>query len=87
MEQALGNIAEQDPNSMKQNVMKEISGGGGGQVTTEGSRSAYETIRELLDAQQINIALSSGLRQVTHKGRTAWVLDNNETEQMFRDAL
>jgi serine/threonine protein kinase len=53
----------------------------------EGSRKAYETIREVLVAQGHNIALTCGLRQVTcsRTGRTAWVLDNDATERAWRD--
>jgi hypothetical protein len=51
----------------------------------EGSRKAYETIREVLVAQGHNIALTCGLRQVTCTGRTAWVLDNDATERAWRD--
>jgi hypothetical protein len=55
----------------------------------EGSRKAYETIREVLVAQGHNIALTCGLRQVTcsRTGRTAWVLDNDATEQAWRDNI
>jgi hypothetical protein len=55
----------------------------------EGSRKAYETIREVLVAQGHNIALTCGLRQVTcsRTGRTAWVLDNDATERAWREAV
>jgi hypothetical protein len=55
----------------------------------EGSRKAYETIRAVLVAQGHNIALTCGLRQVTCSGtgRTAWVLDNDTTEQAWREAM
>jgi hypothetical protein len=54
----------------------------------EGSRKAYETIREVLVAQGHNIALTCGLRQVTcgRTGRTAWVLDNDATEKEWMNA-
>jgi serine/threonine protein kinase len=52
----------------------------------EGSRKAYEAIREVLVAQG-HFALTCGLRQVTcsRTGRTAWVLDNDVTERAWRD--
>jgi hypothetical protein len=55
----------------------------------EGSRKAYETIREVLVAHGHNIALTCGLRQVTcsRTGRTAWVLDNDATERAWRDDI
>jgi hypothetical protein len=42
----------------------------------EGSRKAYETIKEILGRDAVNIPLTCGLRDVTHLGKTAWVLDN-----------
>jgi serine/threonine protein kinase len=55
----------------------------------EGSRKAYETIREVLVAQGHNVAVTCGLRQVTcsRAGTTAWVLDNDATERAWRGAL
>jgi hypothetical protein len=55
----------------------------------EGSRKAYETIREVLVAQGHNIALTCGLRQVTcsRTGRTAWVLDNDATERAWKEGV
>jgi hypothetical protein len=54
----------------------------------EGSRKAYETIKEVLVAQGHNIALTCGLRQITcsRTGRTAWVLDNDATERAWKDS-
>ena len=53
----------------------------------EGSRKAYETIKTVLEASGVNIPLTCGLRQVTHEGNTAWVLDNKATEQAWKDSL
>lgn len=51
----------------------------------EGSRKAYETIKEVLKAD--NIVLTCGLRQVVHGGKTAWVLDNDATEHAWKCAV
>jgi hypothetical protein len=53
----------------------------------EGSRKAYETIKEILGRENINIPLTCGLRQVTHRGKTAWVLDNDATEWDWRSHI
>jgi serine/threonine protein kinase len=53
----------------------------------EGSRKAYETIKEILGRDGVNIPLTCGLRQVTHRGKTAWVLDSDVTERDWRSAV
>jgi hypothetical protein len=55
----------------------------------KGSRKAYEIIKESLEAGKdgVNIALTCGLRQVTYRGKTAWVLDNDFTEQAWKNAV
>lgn len=53
----------------------------------EGSRKAYETIQALLVKDGVNIPLTCGLRQVTHRGRTAWVLDNDATEAAWKESM
>jgi hypothetical protein len=55
----------------------------------EGSRKAYETIKKVLDDDGHDIAMTCGLRQVIcpNTGKTAWVLDNDATEQAWRDAV
>eukprot|EP00598_Pedospumella_elongata_P000802 CAMPEP_0184971942 /NCGR_PEP_ID=MMETSP1098-20130426/4049_1 /TAXON_ID=89044 /ORGANISM="Spumella elongata, Strain CCAP 955/1" /LENGTH=1168 /DNA_ID=CAMNT_0027494147 /DNA_START=137 /DNA_END=3643 /DNA_ORIENTATION=+ len=51
----------------------------------EGSLKAYATIQSVLDKDNIDIALSSGLRQVTHpvSGKTAWVLDTDTVKEQY----
>jgi hypothetical protein len=53
----------------------------------EGSRKAYETIKEILGRDGVNIPLTCGLRQVTHRGKTAWVLDNDATAAAWKSAV
>jgi serine/threonine protein kinase len=53
----------------------------------EGSRKAYEAIKEILGRDGVNIPLTCGLRQVTHRGKIAWVLDNDSAEKDWRDAV
>jgi hypothetical protein len=53
----------------------------------EGCRKAYETIKEILGRDGVNIPLTCGLRKVTHGGKTAWVLDNDATERDWRGAV
>jgi hypothetical protein len=53
----------------------------------EDSRKAYETIKEILGRDGVNIPLTCGLRQVTHRGKTAWVLDNDATERDWKSAV
>jgi serine/threonine protein kinase len=60
---------------------------GDGSKLQEGSRKAYETIKEILGRDGVNIPLTCGLRQVTHRGKTAWVLDNDATEQEWKLTL
>ena len=50
----------------------------------KGSPHAYHTIKQMLSKEGVDIVLTCGLRQVTEKGRTAWILDNDTTEQEYR---
>eukprot|EP00598_Pedospumella_elongata_P014253 CAMPEP_0184999142 /NCGR_PEP_ID=MMETSP1098-20130426/64595_1 /TAXON_ID=89044 /ORGANISM="Spumella elongata, Strain CCAP 955/1" /LENGTH=1212 /DNA_ID=CAMNT_0027526103 /DNA_START=175 /DNA_END=3813 /DNA_ORIENTATION=- len=63
--------------------------GNHGMSLEEGSLKAYATIQSILTTDSIDIALSSGLRQVTHptSGKTAWVLDNDTVVQEFTASL
>ena len=56
-----------------------------GMSLEEGSLKAYATIQGILKSDNIDIALSSGLRQVIHpkSGKTAWVLDSDTIAQQF----
>jgi hypothetical protein len=65
----------------------ELSGEGAEMRLQEGSRKAYETIKEILGRDGTNISLTCGLRQVTHRGKTVWVLDNDATERDWKSAL
>ncbi len=53
-------------------------------------RDAYDAIKNTLVTEGVNIPLTCGLRQVTDRkgrtGKTAWVLDNDATEQAWREA-
>jgi uncharacterized coiled-coil DUF342 family protein len=60
---------------------------GAEELMRETSPKAYETIKEILGNEKINILLTCGLRQVTHRGRIDWVLDNDATEQAWRCAV
>jgi hypothetical protein len=53
----------------------------------EGTKKAYDTIRGILSGDGVNIPLTCGLRQVTHRGKTAWVLDNDATERDWKSAV
>jgi hypothetical protein len=53
----------------------------------EGSRKAYRAIERLLAEEGEDIGLTCGLRQVTHRGKTAWVLDSDATERDWRSAV
>jgi hypothetical protein len=53
----------------------------------EGTKKAYDTIRGILSGDGVNNPLTCGLRQVTHRGKTAWVLDNDATEREWRGAV
>ena len=59
--------------------------GRGGMSLQEGSMKAHELIKEVLKEHMHSITQTCGLRQVTHKGKgeTAWVMDNDATEQAF----
>ncbi len=63
--------------------------GNRGMSLEEGSLKAYATIQSILTTDNIDIALSSGLRQVTHpvSGKTAWVLDNDTVAQEYCASL
>jgi hypothetical protein len=74
MEQALDAIDAHDIADVVKDALKK-----------EGCRKAYETIKLILDG--VNIPLTCGLRKVTHGGKTAWVLDNDATEQDWRSAV
>ena len=54
----------------------------------EGVEQAYAAIKKTLEDQGVNITLTCGLRKVTDRsgrtGKTAWVLDNDATEQSWR---
>ena len=56
----------------------------------EGVEQSYAAIKSILVDQGVNIPLTCGLRKVTdHSGRTgktAWVLNNDVTEQAWRDS-
>ena len=54
--------------------------------SAEGSKKAYDAIKYIMDMNKFNISGTCGLRQVTH-GRTAWVLDSDETERDWRNAI
>jgi len=60
-----------------------------GMSLEEGTRKAYDTIQNILQKDNINIAQTCGLRQVTHPvtGKTAWVLDDNIVVQQYCDSL
>ena len=55
----------------------------------EGVEQTYAAIKKTLDDQGINIPLTCGLRKVTDRsgrtGKTSWVLDNDATEQAWRE--
>ena len=53
----------------------------------KGSVHAYHTIQQMLNKTGVNIALTCGLRKVTEKGQTAWVLNNDTTEQEYRASV
>ena len=63
--------------------------GNQGMSLEEGSLKAYATIQSILTTDSIDIALSSGLRQITHpvSGKTAWVLDNDTVVEEFCSSL
>ena len=56
----------------------------------EGVEQSYAAIKSILVDQGVNIPLTCGLRKVTDRsgrtGKTAWVLDNDATEQAWRDS-
>ena len=57
-------------------------------ASTEGSRLAYETIRELLEKREgYNIATTCGLRQVVcRNGKCGWVLNKDDVQKAYEDA-
>jgi len=87
-ELVLGDVSNA-ANSMRGNeVLRKYGTSEGLRSLQEGSRKAYETIKELLEADKTNnIALTCGLRQVTHQGKTAWVMDNDEAEQAWKESI
>ena len=52
--------------------------------SSSGTREAYESIKEILNKQNINIATSSGLRQVIYKDKVVWLLDDDAVEVDYK---
>ena len=61
----------------------------GGVSLEEESLKAYATIQGVLKTENIDIALTSGLRQVVHPvtGKTVWVLDNDAVVRQYCDTM
>ena len=55
-----------------------------GTLGAEGTRKAYEALKQLFEAKGINVARDSGLRQVICEDKVAWVQDKDEVEQTWR---
>ena len=53
------------------------------QFDQQGTRQAYEMIRMLLNDQD-KLLQFTGLRQVIHNDRIAWIKDSDEVEKAFR---
>ena len=58
-----------------------------GILGTEGTRKAYEALKQLFKDKGIDVARDSGLRQVICEGKVAWVLDKDEVEQGWKEKL
>lgn len=58
-----------------------------GVTLEENSLKAYDTIQGVLTEKGVDISSTCGLRKVTCKGKTAWVLDDDATERQFRESL
>jgi serine/threonine protein kinase len=85
MKQTLDAIHQHDISDLLD--AQKLKGAGAEIQLQEGSRKAYETIKEILGKDGVNIPLTCGLRQVTHRGKTAWVLDNDATMQDWMSAV
>jgi serine/threonine protein kinase len=57
-----------------------------GAVLEENTLKAYETIQRVFAEKNTSIA-DTGLRKVTYKGKTAWILDDDSTERQFKESL
>jgi hypothetical protein len=64
--------------------IEDLVGGENKVLLPEASKLAYENIMALLRQEEVDIKSTCGLRQVTHGGKTAWVLDNDATERAYK---
>jgi tRNA A-37 threonylcarbamoyl transferase component Bud32 len=58
-----------------------------GAVLKENTLKAYESIQRVFAVKNTSIAETCGLRKVTYKGKTAWILDDDSTERQFKESL
>lgn len=58
-----------------------------GAVLEENSVKAYNAISNLFAEMNVDVKSTCGLRKVTYKGKTAWILDNDATERQFKESL